>query len=154
MVGQQLRSNLARIGVDLRVRTQDFGEYVNRVYTRRDFDTVLEGANVGPDPSIGIQRFYWSRNFQPGVAFSNGSHYDSAEADRLLQAAQTENDPARRREVFARFQRRVQTDLPRIPILAPHGLIVHQRRVRGLPPIDAATSNLAGVWLAPNSSPA
>ncbi|WP_325345039.1 ABC transporter substrate-binding protein [Xylophilus sp.] len=147
-VGQLLRSNLAKIGVDLRVRSSDFAEFVNRVYTRRDFDTALYGGSTGPDPTIGIQRYYWSKNFQPGVAFSNGEHYASAEADRLLEAAQTERDAARRRDLFAQLQRRVLADLPRIPLLQQDSVLVQSRRVQGVANVDDVRGNLASAWLA------
>jgi peptide/nickel transport system substrate-binding protein len=49
-------------------------------------DTIFYSANAGPDPAIGIQRNYWSKNFKPGVALSNAADYRSPEADRLLEA--------------------------------------------------------------------
>ncbi len=110
-------ASLAKIGVRMDIRNQDYAAFVRRVYTARDFDTVQYAASAGPDPAIGTQRFYWSRNFQLGVAFSNGSHYRNAEVDRLLVAAQSQNDPARRRALYARFQQIVQTDLPKIPLV-------------------------------------
>ncbi len=147
-VAQLWRSQLAKVGVSLKVRTQDFGEFVHRVYSRRDFDTAFYGGNAGPDPAIGVQRFYWSKNFQPGVAFSNGEHYASAAVDRLLEAAQVEPDAARRRALYADFQRLVATDLPRIPIVSPDAVTVHHRSVLGLDAIDPLLGNLADVHLA------
>ncbi|MDY0747676.1 ABC transporter substrate-binding protein [Paucibacter sp. R3-3] len=129
-VAQYIRSALARVGVKLEVRNQDFAEFVNRIYTRRDFDTAVIGGNSGPDPAIGTQRWYWSRNYQPGVAFSNGTHYASAEMDRALEGAQTELDPARRRQLYLQFQRLAQTDLPRIPLIAATRVVVSNRRLR------------------------
>jgi peptide/nickel transport system substrate-binding protein len=103
-IAQHLRSNLQKIGVRLNIRSSDFGEFVNRVYTRREFDTIFYSANAGPDPAIGTQRFYWSKNFKPGVAFSNAADYRNAEVDQLLESGQTEIDPAKRRDTYTRFQ--------------------------------------------------
>jgi peptide/nickel transport system substrate-binding protein len=128
-VAQVVRASLSKIGVRLEVRNQDFAEYVNRLYTRRDWDTAIVGGSMGPDPAIGTQRWYWSKNFRPGVAFSNGAHYESAEADAALEAGQTELDPARRREQYHRFQRVVQTDLPRIPLIASTTVVASHRSV-------------------------
>ena len=127
---QYIRSALAKVGVKLEVRNQDFAEFVNRIYTRRDFDTAVIGGNSGPDPAIGTQRWYWSKNFQPGVAFSNGTHYASAEMDRALESAQTELDPAKRRQHYLQFQRLAQTDLPRIPLIAATRVVVSSKRLR------------------------
>ncbi len=146
---QVLRSNLARIGVKMEIRSQDFGEFVNRVYTRRDFDTILYSANAGPDPSIGTQRFYWSKNIQQGVAFSNAAGYRNAEVDRLLETAQVETDPAKRRALYVRFQQLVQTDLPKIPLVSTEAVIVAHRSVRdALTTGDGVYGNFAGAWLA------
>jgi peptide/nickel transport system substrate-binding protein len=151
-VAQHLRSNLARIGVQLQLRTQDFGQFVNRVYTRRDFDTAFYSGNAGPDPAIGTQRFYWSKNIQPGVAFSNAEAYANPEVDRLLEAGQVETDPVKRRQLYVDFQRLVQTDLPRVPFVSTEALLVIDRRVGGLPPIDPVSGNLADAFLRPASS--
>lgn len=129
-LSQYIRSALARVGVKLEVRNQDFAEFVNRIYTRRDFDTAVIGGNSGPDPAIGTQRWYWSKNFQPGVAFSNGTHYASAEMDRALESAQTELDPIKRRQQYLQFQRIAQTDLPRIPLIATTRVVVSSKRLR------------------------
>jgi peptide/nickel transport system substrate-binding protein len=115
---EAINSSLAKIGIRMDIRNQDYAAFVRRVYTTRDFDTVQYAASAGPDPAIGTQRFYWSKNFQPGVAFSNGAHYRNAEVDRLLVAAQAESDFGKRRALYARFQQIVQTDLPRIPLLS------------------------------------
>jgi peptide/nickel transport system substrate-binding protein len=112
---ESIRASLSKIGVRMEIRRQDFAAFVRRIYTERDFDTFQYAASAGPDPAIGTQRFYWSKNFQPGVAFSNGSHYSNPEVDRLLVAAQSESDAGKRRDLYARFQQIVQTDLPKIP---------------------------------------
>lgn len=128
--GEYVRDTLGKIGVKVLVRNQDFGAFLRRVYTDRDFDTIHFPANASPDPAIGTQRLYWSKNFQPGVAFSNGSHYASPEADHLLEAAQIELDPAKRRDFYVKFQQLAQTDLPRIPLVAPLDVTISQKRLR------------------------
>jgi peptide/nickel transport system substrate-binding protein len=143
---QLIRSNLAQIGVRLNMRNADAGEFVNRVYTRRDFDTIVYGATAGPDPAIGVQRIYWSQDFAPGVAFSNGAHYANPEVDRLLEAAQTELDPSRRRAFYARFQEIVQADAVTLPLVST-GLpwVVNRKLHDAL--VTADTSNFSRAWL-------
>jgi peptide/nickel transport system substrate-binding protein len=131
-IASHMRSTLAKVGIDLRARAQDQGEYINRVYTRRDFDLCMTGSGAGRDPAIGVQRYYWSRNILPGVAFSNGPHYRNTEVDRLLEAAQVELDPAKRRALYAQFQRIAMTDLPYIPLVFTHAYVGSSARVGGL----------------------
>jgi peptide/nickel transport system substrate-binding protein len=105
-------------------------------------------CTVGPDPAIGTQRFYWSSDFQPGVAFSNGAHYRNPEVDRLLEAAQTETDTEKRRALYDRFQAIVQTDLPRIPIVSGTTVLLTSRRVRNaVTALDGFYGNFADTTL-------
>lgn len=48
------------------------------------------------DPTVGIQRPYWSKSFKPGVPFANRSKYSNPEVDRLLETADVEVDPKKR----------------------------------------------------------
>jgi peptide/nickel transport system substrate-binding protein len=147
---QYLRASLRRIGVQLDVRLQDAGEFVNRVYTRRDFDTVIYGANAGPDPAIGAQRFYLSKNFARGIAFSNGAHYSNPEVDALLEAAQVELDPGKRRDLYLRFQRIVGQDAVTLPLVSSSTPILASRRLHdAVVSADGVLGNFAGAWLAP-----
>ncbi len=34
---------------------------------------MVYGATAGPDPAIGVKRIYWSKEFAPGVPFSDGA---------------------------------------------------------------------------------
>ncbi len=119
-----LRSTFAKIGVRMDIRTNDFATFVRRVYAQRDFDTSIYSATSGPDAAIGTQRFYWSKDFLPGVAFSNGAHYANPRVDQLLEQGQSENDPAKRKTIYGEFQRVVQVELPRIPLVFNKNLVV------------------------------
>jgi peptide/nickel transport system substrate-binding protein len=141
---------LARIGIAVTLREQSFSSYVRRIYTDRDFDFAVSRANNMFDPTVGVQRLYWSRNFRRGVPFSNGSHYDSPEADALLEAAAIEADPARRRGQFARFQDLVARDLPDLTLLAPRQFtIFNPRVVDHTVTADGVNGNLADVFVIP-----
>lgn len=122
-LAEYIRSALAKVGIRVQLRNQDFATFVKRVYTDRDFEVIIAGGQMGPDPVIGTHRFYWSKSFQRGVAFSNASRYSSPEADRLLEAAQIETDLARRRAYYEDFQRIAMRDLPRIPLFTGSGTL-------------------------------
>lgn len=148
---EYLRDALGKIGVKVDIRSQDFAGFIRRAYTDRDFDTIGYGAGAGPDPVIGTQRFYWSKNFQKGVAFSNGSHYDNPEVDKLLLAAQVEIDPQKRRDIYAKFQQIVAVDIPKIPLVTLTVLTFSNKRVRQFAttpfgPFD----NFASVYVLPS----
>ena len=122
---------LDTVGIDVTVRAQDFAAYTHRIYSDRAFQLTIGRMNNMFDPSVGVQRAYWSQNFKPGVPFSNGAHYSNAEVDSLLERAAVENDPTERVALFDRFQRQIVDDLPDIALLAPLQITVAHRRVRG-----------------------
>jgi peptide/nickel transport system substrate-binding protein len=141
---------LARIGIAVTLREQSFSSYVRRIYTDRDFDFAVSRANNMFDPTVGVQRLFWSKNFKRGVPFSNGSHYDSPEADALLEAAAIEADPVRRREQFARFQDLIARDLPDLTLLAPRQFTVFNPRVVDhTVTADGVNGNLADAFVTP-----
>jgi peptide/nickel transport system substrate-binding protein len=148
--GEYLRDALGRIGIKVELRSQDYGSYVRRIYTTRDFDTANYLISVGPDPAIGAQRLYWSAGFQPGVAFSNAAHYANAEVDQVLEAAQVETDPVRRKDLYNRFQSMVQEDLPQIPLVAIDQITVTNSRLRDHTTVaEGVKASLADAYFRP-----
>lgn len=127
-IAEYIRDNLGKIGGRVQIRNQDFATFMRRVYTLRDMDLFSYGGSAGPDPVIGTQRVFWSKNFQPGVPFSNGTHYANPEVDAILEAAQVEIDAQRRWTLYSRFQKLVQADVPLIPLVEPRIIVVADRR--------------------------
>ncbi|WP_431283150.1 ABC transporter substrate-binding protein [Humitalea sp. 24SJ18S-53] len=147
-IAQYMRSSLRRVGIEVTVRTEDLGSYVRRVYTDRNFDFNAQGSTQMFDPTIGTQRFYWSKNFRPGVPYSNGARYMSPAADDALEAAATEIDPAKRREHFSRFQRQINTDVPAIGLVAQAQITVANKRVvNHTTTAEGVSANFANVFL-------
>lgn len=146
--GAAIRATLAQVGIALTPRAQDQGEYINRIYTRRDFDLSMTGSGAGLDPAIGIQRYYWSKNIKPGVPYSNGPHYINPEVDQLLEAAQVEIDTDKRRALYNRFQHIAMSDLPYLPLYWTKTQIGARSRVKGLlTNLSGLNSNFADVTL-------
>ncbi|CAH1693635.1 ABC transporter substrate-binding protein [Hyphomicrobiales bacterium] len=127
-----LRQNLAKIGITLTLRAQDGPTYVRRVWTDNDFDLNTYSVSNIADPVIGIQRLYWSKAIQPGVAYSNGSSYSNPEMDRLLEAGMVENDPEKRRQIYKQMQQIAMTDLPTFPIVYIDWFSIYNKKVKGL----------------------
>ncbi|WP_035341659.1 MULTISPECIES: ABC transporter substrate-binding protein [unclassified Dickeya] len=147
-VAEYLKSALAKVGIEVTIRSQDFATYVKRVYTDRDFEFTNHSISNLFDPTVGVQRLYWSQAFKPGVAFGNGSHYANPEVDRLLEQAAVETDPAKRVEEFRAFQRIVAQELPDINLLQLKRLTIYNTRVHNqLTDIQGANGSLAEIWL-------
>lgn len=143
-----IRSALARIGIAVTVRAQDPSAFIKRVYTERDFAFTTNGASNLFDPTVGVQRLYWSKNFIKGVPFSNGTHYQNPVVDKLLEDAAVENDPARRLKLFKDFQDTVARDIPDLNLYQPVFITIANQRVHDHSlTADGVESNLADVWV-------
>jgi peptide/nickel transport system substrate-binding protein len=146
--GEFIKNALAKIGVDVTLRTQDFATYIRRVYTDRDFDFTYNMMSNLFDPTVGVQRLYWSKNFKKGVPFSNGSGYANPDVDRLLEAAAVEIDESKRLTYFTDFQRIIAHDLPDFGVLAPDTVTIADRKVvNHTVSAQGVGGNLANVFL-------
>lgn len=145
---QYMREQFREIGVNAEVRVSDPGAYVKRIYTDRDFDLSTFFGSAGPDPAVGVQRFYWSKNIKDGVPFSNGSCYSNPAVDKLLEDAAVELNFEKRYQMYKDFQRIVMEDLPVIPINSVDTLTISSTKVK-----DHTTGaiggfgSMAGAWL-------
>ena len=67
------------------IRAQDTPTWLRRLYTDYDFDLTSNTPSALPDPTLGIQRVYWSKNIIKGAPFSNGAGYSNPEMDKVLE---------------------------------------------------------------------
>ncbi|MBS1230114.1 MAG: transporter substrate-binding protein [Proteobacteria bacterium] len=129
-----VRQSLAKVGIDAVIENYDFATYVTKAYTDRAFDLTLEAlANVF-DPTIGVQRVFWSKNFKVGLPFANPGHYVNPEVDRLLEAAAVEVDEAKRRKQFFDFQKIVHDDVASVEFGANPQVTILAKKVKNYAP--------------------
>ena len=127
--GEYFKQALKVVGIDVELRLSDAATYQRRIWTDNAYQTTSYGIFTMPDPTIGLQRVYWSKNIKKGVPYSNGSGYTSAEMDALLEAGQTERDPNKRRDIWHKMQTVAMTDLPIIPIINRSHTSVFNKRL-------------------------
>lgn len=145
---EYVKQALAKLGIAATIENLEFGAYVKRAYTDRDWDITLEGLNNIFDPVIGVQRIYWSKNFKIGLPFSNGSHYVNAEVDKLLESAASEPEEAKRKALYDRFQEIIDRDLPVINLVAIDDVIAHGANVKDYAPgAEGISNNFANLSL-------
>lgn len=120
---------LSAVGIEAQVREQDFSAYIKRIYSDRDFAFVVGRMNNMFDPTVGVQRVFWSKSFRKGVPFSNASHFANNEVDQLLERAATEPDVVKRLHFLHEFQRKIVEELPDITLLAPKQFTVSNIRL-------------------------
>lgn len=125
-----LKQQLGRVGIELEIRSQDLPTFFRRVYTEYDFDTTSLYYGAFADPTQGVHRLYWSRAIQKGVVFTNAVDYRNPEMDAILEAAQSENDPAKRKAHYRDMQALAMKDLPVIPLMETRFITVANARLK------------------------
>nr|WP_314071549.1 ABC transporter substrate-binding protein [uncultured Roseococcus sp.] len=148
--GEFIKQAFARIGVDLELIIEDSAAYLRRVYTDGDYDIMTSSLHKLPDPTLGVQRLYWTRNIVRGAPWTNGSGYSNPELDRIMEAAAAEGDLAKRRDLVNRWQEIVQEDAPILDLVELTWTTVstarfRKERAQG----DGMFAGLEDAWLAP-----
>lgn len=146
-----IKQQLGRVGIDVELRTSDFPTYVRNIFTDYNFDSTPMYNGAFPDPSAGLQRIYWSKAAQKGVPFVNATGYADPAMDRVLEDAQTQNDPKKRWDDYAEMQRRAMTDLSVIPLMEMRFVTLANKRVMNhtITADGLIGSNFSTVYLAP-----
>ena len=122
---------LARVGINVTVRELDPGSYIRSVYTEREFDFTISGVSTMFDPTVGLQRIYYSKAFNTKVPWSNANKYQNPEVDRLLEAAAVEPDPVKRADLFKQFQAIVVKEIPSLALVQVQNVTVYNKRLEG-----------------------
>ena len=120
---------LEPVGIKVQVRQQDVASWLRRVYTTHDCQLYLYGIYNMSDPTVGVQRQYWSQGIKDGVVFANGSSYSNPRVDAIFEQAQIEPDQAKRKTLFEEMQRIIATDLPNIALITEHPATVETRKL-------------------------
>ncbi|MGF6573584.1 peptide/nickel transport system substrate-binding protein [Paraburkholderia sp. GAS333] len=148
-----LRAALARIGIKASILDGDLPTYLRRAYTAREFDLNLNGLGRLYDPTVGVQRIYWSDGVSHPLIWINASHYQNQQVDDLFRAAAVETDEGRRASAFRQIQQIVGRDLPVLPLVTvPSALQVYHSRVHNLNnSIDLTAGDFSDAWIEPKA---
>ncbi|MFX0200922.1 MAG: ABC transporter substrate-binding protein [Candidatus Hodarchaeota archaeon] len=127
-IAKMLKSMLAEIGVDVKIKLADSASYWDLLLTRRDFDMSQAGWRLyfDPDPYI-YESFHTSRDIPGGLNWVGyNSTYDHIPDtfDKLAEAQRTAVDINERQELLFKMQDALTEYLPWIPLIYPDLLYV------------------------------
>lgn len=142
-----VKQNLQDVGIEVEIRMQDTPTWLTRIYTDYDFDLTSNTPSALPDPTLGIQRVYWSKNIIKGAPFSNGSGYSNPEMDEVLEAAASEPDAEKRKALFNRMQVIAQTDLPVIDLFVLQRTTIYDKKLKNHTMQADGYTNFADAYL-------
>jgi len=110
-IGDVMSRNLAAVGINVILRPVDRGTFLQMAFVQNEFDMVCGSFNIGPDPDVGIERFYNSHNIF-NIPFVNNSPYVNPEVDRLFDEQRVQTDVAKRKAIYDRIQEIIWEDMP------------------------------------------
>lgn len=107
-IGQIIADQLAKINVNCEIEMVEWADWMQNVYTDKNYDMTVM-ANSGRLSAYDfIARFESTKN--------DYISYKTGEADPILAELKNELDPARRTELIKEFQKLVAENVPVIPI--------------------------------------
>ena len=124
-----LREQWKKVGVDLEIHPLEFGTFYGDV-ARGSFELFTMravGSNALPD----FFALVFGSDRMPPYGFNRG-HYRNPQLDALLKQARLEQDPQRRKLIFAQVQRLVAEDVPYISLWFNDNICVHRARITNL----------------------
>jgi peptide/nickel transport system substrate-binding protein len=149
-MAEYIKQALGRVGIAVTIRSQDVAAWLKRLFTDYDFDLTTDFYYTLPDPTLGVQRMYWSKNIRKGVPFANATAYVNPKVDQLFEATQQEVDPAKRNGMFKEIQKILAEDLPILIHFEMQFTTVYNKRVQDLVLSPAGLYDVMDrVWLKP-----
>ena len=127
---EEVRAQLAPVGVEIVPEIRPYEEWVRRTLDQHDFDLAFMSGSHGPDPENLSLRF-GSQGYTQFMGYSNPELDDA-----LAQGARTVDLP-RRAAAYSRVQRILARDLPVMPLAEGVFLAVGRKGLRGLAQAEA-----------------
>ncbi len=111
------KEQFKELGIDVTIQLEQFSALVDRMNKSRDFDMVVIGWSLGPDPD---SKSVWHSS-QRGEGGLNVINYVNPEVDQLLDQGRTLPgcDQSKRKDIYSKFQRILAEDQPYNFLFAP-----------------------------------
>jgi peptide/nickel transport system substrate-binding protein len=129
-IAETLKEQLARVGIEIEVRTYEWGTFYGDVKNGNFHLFSLDWVGV-LDPDIYYDLFH-SSSVPPNGR--NRGRYCNEELDRLLERGRQTVTLEERRRIYSRVQKILAVDLPYIPLWWKKNIVVMKPSVQGFVP--------------------
>jgi peptide/nickel transport system substrate-binding protein len=140
-----LQSQLARIGIEVKIRSVEWAAFLKQFVMPGHFDAVILAWTLPHDPD-GYDVWHSSRIGNGGLNFVG---YADSEVDGCLERARSTLDQAVRKKEYDRFQEILHRDQPYAFLFVPYQLSAVNRRFRGIEPAPAGIFHNTNQWWVP-----
>ena len=135
LVEQVLQSEWRQIGVDIRIKNEPARVLFGDSLPHRDFDMAMYAWISAPDS---VPRSIFDSTEIPdaanGYSGQNDTGFKNPEMDRLIEATETELDPAKRKALWAAMQRLYAIQLPSLPLYFRSNVFILPKWLKGVAP--------------------
>jgi peptide/nickel transport system substrate-binding protein len=139
--GEIIASQLGKVGVTAKLETLEWGQWLDRVYKKKDYALTTIGHYGRLDPLTLLERFKTGYN-------ANYFGYSNAEYDRLLAQGDVAHDRAKRKEIVVRLQQLLSEDAACVFLVSRDAIVGFQRDVWGYVELPIPGNRLTDVYRA------
>ncbi|CAN7377481.1 ABC transporter substrate-binding protein [Neorhizobium sp. LjRoot104] len=125
---QVLQSQLAEIGVKLNIKMMELNVYVD-AWLKGDFDMAV-ALNGGRADPYSMYNRYWTKTGN----LQKVTNYIDDTLDSLMQKGRVETDPAKRKVIFADFEKHLVEVAPWVWLYTSYSYTAQQKNVQGFVP--------------------
>lgn len=140
-----IQSQLARLGIDVRIRTVEWAAFIREFVNKGRFDAVILGWTITQDPDI-FQIWHSSQAHDGGLNFI---HFKNPEVDAILEKARATPEREQRQKLYWRLQEILATEQPYCFLFVPYALPIVQKRFKGIKPALAGIMYNFEDWYVP-----
>jgi hypothetical protein len=133
-----IKSQLALVGVNLKLAPRDRATLVDTVFNRWNYDLFMHSMGTDPLPDVGVARLYITSNIGH-TAFNNAAAYSNPTIDSLWSDAAITTDPAKRTQDLYQIQQILIQDMPMIWLWEVNDYSIYTKDFGGVDP--PTTSN-------------
>ncbi|WP_457624848.1 ABC transporter substrate-binding protein [Persephonella sp.] len=134
-IGNILKDDLKRIGIDLNFQSIDFNNLVSRLMSNYDWEAVIIGLTGSMDPyfgqnvwlSSGHLHMWYPNQKKPSTKWEE-------EVDKLFKKAAVELDPEKRDQLYKEAFKIIGEEQPMIFIAAPEELLAVKNKLKNVFP--------------------
>lgn len=142
-----IQQRLRALGIEVKIRVIEWASFVTQFIDKRNFEAVLLGWTISPDPDI---YDVWHSS-KTGPKELNFIGYKNAEVDRLIEVGRRSFDQETRRKAYWRIQEILSDEQPYTFLYVPDSLPAVSARFRGIEPAPAGISYNMIRWYVPKA---
>jgi peptide/nickel transport system substrate-binding protein len=142
-MGQAIQSQLAEVGIDVNLKSLEYGIYVDR-WLDADLDMAMSQNSGLPDPDFYLFRYFHSEG---ALTFIHGC-WSNARLDSLLEQGRAETNLAKRQALYKEAQYILIEEVPFIWLFVTYEYFAARETVKGFTPLPTGGIDyLKDVWI-------